>query len=54
LDTPKNRERAPHYVPLAIHLTSRPHAGNPKTPKPQNPVNLKKLFIIIIKFNQLS
>jgi hypothetical protein len=30
LDTPKNRERAPHSVPLAIHLTSRPHAGNTK------------------------
>jgi hypothetical protein len=28
LDTPRNRERAPHAVPLAMHCTSRPHAGN--------------------------
>jgi hypothetical protein len=27
LDTPKNKEQALHSVPLAIHLTSRPHAG---------------------------
>jgi hypothetical protein len=27
LDTPDNLARAPHSVPLAIHLTSRPHAG---------------------------
>jgi hypothetical protein len=27
LDTPENRERAPHAVPLIMHLTSRPHAG---------------------------
>jgi hypothetical protein len=27
LDTPLNREREPHVVPLAIHVTSRPHAG---------------------------
>jgi hypothetical protein len=26
-DTPQNRERAPHMVPLAMHVTSRPHAG---------------------------
>jgi hypothetical protein len=26
LDTPLNREREPHAVPLAIHVTSRPHA----------------------------
>jgi hypothetical protein len=25
LDTPLNREREPHAVPLAIHVTSRPH-----------------------------
>jgi hypothetical protein len=25
LDTPTNREREPHTVPLAIHVTSRPH-----------------------------
>jgi hypothetical protein len=27
LDTPGNRERCPHAVPLAIHVTSRPHSG---------------------------
>jgi hypothetical protein len=27
LDTPTNREREPHAVPLAIHVTSRPHLG---------------------------
>jgi hypothetical protein len=27
LDTPLNREREPHAVPLAIHFTSRPHLG---------------------------
>jgi hypothetical protein len=28
LDTATNREREPHAVPLAIHVTSRPHAGD--------------------------
>jgi hypothetical protein len=28
LDTPLNREREPHAVPLAIHATSRPHMGD--------------------------
>ncbi len=28
LDTPQNRSRSPHAVPLAMHVTSRPHAGN--------------------------
>jgi hypothetical protein len=27
LDTPLNREKEPHAVPLAIHVTSRPHMG---------------------------
>jgi hypothetical protein len=27
LDTPQNRAREPHTVPLAIHVTSRPHMG---------------------------
>jgi hypothetical protein len=27
LDTPKNRARAPHCVPLAVHTTSCPHSG---------------------------
>jgi hypothetical protein len=28
LDTPNNRRRSPHVVPLAMHVTSRPHAGH--------------------------
>jgi hypothetical protein len=28
LDTPENRAREPHAVPLAIHVTSRPHMGD--------------------------
>ena len=28
LDTPSNRQRQPHIVPLAIHCTCRPHAGD--------------------------
>jgi hypothetical protein len=28
LDTPWNRAREPHAVPLAIHVTSQPHAGS--------------------------
>jgi hypothetical protein len=28
LDTPENRERGAHCVPLAVHATSRPHAGD--------------------------
>jgi hypothetical protein len=28
LDTPENCLRCPHAVPLAIHVTSRPHAGS--------------------------
>ena len=28
LDTPENRQREPHAVPLAIHITTRPHTGD--------------------------
>jgi hypothetical protein len=28
LDTEENREKQPHVVPLAMHCTSRPHAGD--------------------------
>ena len=28
LNTSRNRERAPHAVPLVMHCTSRPHAGD--------------------------
>jgi hypothetical protein len=34
LDTPENRATAPHAVPLIMHLTSRPHAGD-KEPIPR-------------------
>ena len=33
LDTPWNREKEPHTVPLAIHVTSRPHAGETEAVK---------------------
>ena len=32
LDTPTNCRRQPHVVPLAMHVTSRPHAGNDREP----------------------
>jgi hypothetical protein len=35
-DTPKNQERAPHTVPLAMHATSRPHTGQNKPITRQN------------------
>jgi hypothetical protein len=38
LDTPANREREPHAVPLAIHVTSRPHLG------PNEPVTRRGLL----------
>jgi hypothetical protein len=31
-DTPDNCRIQPHVVPLAIHITSRPHAGDDKKP----------------------
>lgn len=34
LDTPVNREREPHVVPLAMRVTSRPHMG-PEEPVPR-------------------
>jgi hypothetical protein len=38
LDTPLNRAREPHAVPLAIHVTSRPHMG------PAEPVQRRGLL----------
>jgi hypothetical protein len=35
LDTPEARAREPHAVPLAIFVTSRPHAGNLSEPVPR-------------------
>ena len=38
LDTPANCLRQPNIVPLAMHLTSRPHAGNDEEPIPRRPI----------------
>jgi hypothetical protein len=38
LDTPVNRKREPHAVPLSIHVTSRPHLGSAE------PVTRKELL----------
>ena len=38
LDTPANCLRQPHIVPLAMHLTSRPHAGDEHEPVPRRPI----------------
>jgi hypothetical protein len=43
LDTPLNRARQPHAVPLAIHVTSRPHAGNAEPIKRRELVSQPKL-----------
>ena len=37
-DTPSNRERLPHAVPLAMHVTSRPHAGEATEPLPRREI----------------
>jgi hypothetical protein len=44
LDTPRNREREPHAVPLAIHVTSRPHAGDSEPVKRREIVSQPKLI----------
>jgi hypothetical protein len=38
LDTPENCRRQPNVVPLAMHLTSRPHAGDAEEPVPRRPI----------------
>lgn len=44
LDTPENCERQPHVVPLAMHVTSRPHVGDGNEPVPRRPIlSLPKL-----------
>jgi hypothetical protein len=44
LDTPENRRRQPHVVPLAAHLTNRPHSGDGVEPVPRRPIiNIPKL-----------
>jgi hypothetical protein len=37
-DTPENCARQPHVVPLAMHVTSRPHAGDAEEPVPRRPI----------------
>jgi hypothetical protein len=44
LDTPWNRARQPHAVPLAIHVTSRPHAGDAEPIKRRELVSQPKLI----------
>jgi hypothetical protein len=44
LDTDRNRERAPHAVPLAMFVTNRPHAGSETEPiQRRNVLSLPKL-----------
>jgi hypothetical protein len=38
LDTPNNCSRQPHVVPLAMHVTSRPHAGDEHEPLPRRAI----------------
>jgi hypothetical protein len=38
LDSEENCARQPHVVPLAMHITSRPHAGEGKEPIPRRPI----------------
>ncbi len=38
VDTPENCARQPHVVPLAMHVTSRPHAGEDSEPVPRRPI----------------
>jgi hypothetical protein len=43
LDTPENRRKCPHAVPLAIHVTSRPHAGSEEPVKRRPLLSPEKL-----------
>jgi hypothetical protein len=43
LDTPLNCEREPHVVPLAIHVTTRPHAGDAEPVPRRDIVSAPKL-----------
>lgn len=45
LDTDDNCRRQPHVVPLAVHVTSRPHAGDDIEPLPRcTLLSIKKLL----------
>jgi hypothetical protein len=43
LDTHQNRAREPHAVPLAIHITSRPHMGEAEHMKHRGLLSTPKL-----------
>jgi hypothetical protein len=38
LDSPSNRHRSPHVVQMAVHVMSRPHAGDEEEPVPRRPL----------------
>ena len=38
LDTPVNCANQPHVVPLAMHVTSRPHSGDDDEPIVRRPI----------------
>jgi hypothetical protein len=38
LDTRENRIRSPHFVQMAVHVMSRPHAGDDVEPVPRRPL----------------
>lgn len=44
LDTPWSRAREPHAVPLVIHVTSQPHAGDTEAVKRRDLVYQPKLI----------
>jgi hypothetical protein len=44
LDTPDNRRREPHAVPLAIHITTRPHAGDQEPVPRRSLVQAEKMI----------
>jgi hypothetical protein len=45
LDNPTDLERAPHTVPLAMHITIRPHAGKDEPVTRQNILADHKLIV---------
>ena len=45
IDNPANCARQPHVVPLAMHVTRRPHAGDNEEPLPRRPkLSIPKLM----------
>jgi hypothetical protein len=45
-DTPENLARKPHVVPLAMHVTSRPHAGKDEPILRRDILSLPKLLAV--------